>query len=350
MTTATRKRAKPAAAGAEKSARQTPLERLIDEYLDSVKNDPDPKTGELRTEKTLRYYTAVLVRELLPWCNDNGITQPSQLDQKAVDKFYAYLRKRGARKTWNAINDVDRPLSDATAHSYARAINRLLHWAEQKPRIFLRKPKKQLRLVLEPEDIRKLEDAAQMERDKLLIRLLIDTGMRASELTSLRADDVLPPEGRGASRRFYLRVTGAKDGRQRRVGLTRAIYERLVRYRDRGRKDRDRDELWLGLRRRPKGARRGGGDYAQLTPSGLGQILKEVGKDAGVDKPTNPHAFRHSFITRRLSEKNDPGLVAKMVGHRSLAMIYENYDQQTEENAADALIKALEAEEKEARR
>ena len=98
------------------------------------------------------------------------------------------------------------------------------------------------------------------------------------------------------------------------------------------------------MRRRP------GAAYAQLSPSGLGQVLGSVAVRAGIDKPTNPHNFRHSRITRLLRARMDPGLVAKIVGHTSLAMIYEHYDQQTEENAADALVKALEAEEKESRR
>jgi hypothetical protein len=45
-----------------------------------------------------------------------------------------------------------------------------------------------------------------------------------------------------------------------------------------------------------------------------------------------------------------PARVAKIVGHTSLGMIYEHYDQHTEENAANALVNVLEAEEKESRR
>jgi integrase len=43
----------------------------------------------------------------------------------------------------------------------------------------------------EPGEIQALEDAAKTERDKLMIRLMADTGMRVSELLSLRVTDLM---------------------------------------------------------------------------------------------------------------------------------------------------------------
>lgn len=315
-----------------KPQQRTRIERVISDYL------ADGQASGWAS-KTRRYYEGVLVKQLVPWCRDVGISDPADLDQKAVNEFVAMLRKRKAQPSPDA-EQPDRGLSEATVHSYGRAVNVFLNWArdagevEHKARIRLRALPKVERDVLEVEDIRKLEDAAQTERDKLLIRLLIDTGLRASELTGLRAGDLIE-EGHDR----FLRVKG-KGGDERKVPIRPALYQRLRRYRDRTRPDRDRDEMWLGARRDPRSKQ-----HEPMTPSGLGQMLESVAEAAGIDKPTNPHTFRHSFITRRLRQKMDPGQVASIVGHKSLAMIYSHYNQLTASDAARALMAALREEE-----
>lgn len=98
--------------------------------------------------------------------------------------------------------------------------------------------------------------------------------------------------------------------------------------------------MWLGARRDA-----GSKQHEPLRPSGLGQMLDAAAERAGIDKPTNPHTFRQSFITHRLRQKMDPGQVASKVGHKSLAMIYMHYDQLTASDAARALMVALREEE-----
>jgi len=61
--------------------------------------------------------------------------------------------------------------------------------------------------VLSRDEIDRLEVAANAERDKVIVRLLADTGIRASELLGLRSGDVLE-QGRDR----FLRLLGASQG------------------------------------------------------------------------------------------------------------------------------------------
>jgi integrase/recombinase XerD len=68
--------------------------------------------------------------------------------------------------------------------------------------------------VLSREEIRRIEDAADTERDKLIGRVLADTGIRVGELRRLRTSDLV-----AQGRERYLRVRG-KGAKERLVPVT----------------------------------------------------------------------------------------------------------------------------------
>jgi integrase len=82
-------------------------------------------------------------------------------------------------------------------------------------------------------------DAADTERDKLVVRLLADTGIRLGELRALRPDDV-PVEGG----KNVLKVRG-KGGGERLVPLSPSLARRLKRFADRARGEASSDRLFL---------------------------------------------------------------------------------------------------------
>jgi integrase len=98
--------------------------------------------------------------------------------------------------------------------------------------------------VLSREEINRLEDAATDERDKLIIRLLGDTGLRLGELLSLRIRDLLEE-----TRRRFLRVRG-KEAKERKVPCPVPLYQRVLTYATRGRpRDTNSEYIFLTSRR-----------------------------------------------------------------------------------------------------
>lgn len=67
--------------------------------------------------------------------------------------------------------------------------------------------------ILSRDEVAKMENTARNERDKLIIRVLADTGVRVAELCGLRTADLLDRD-----RRWYLRVRGKRGQRSPRPG------------------------------------------------------------------------------------------------------------------------------------
>jgi integrase len=187
--------------------------------------------------------------------------------------------------------------------------------------------------VLERDEIERLEHLAATERNRLLVRVLADTGLRVGELVGLRCDDLLV-----RTRGSFLLVRGKGD-RDRHVPVKPELARRLERYIQRTRPTKDAgdpDRLFLGLRRD-----RRTGAYEPLNGNAVGQIMRDLGRQAGLRQTVHPHLFRHSFVTWALRQGINPIQVAEIVGHTSLAMIQRVYAHLTPQDAHDALIAAL---------
>jgi site-specific recombinase XerD len=310
-----------------------PASGLTDRVTDFL----NEKRAAALSRRTVAQYTDVLREVLLPFCRGAGITEPSQITAAQLNALSAGLLDGTGTRSGKA-------LSKASVASYARAINVFLGWLAkegetgnarvQKPRV-----KKQLRDTLSREEIRALEDAAPNERDKLIVRVLGDTGMRVAELLGLDLDCVRQEPGR----KWYLKVLGKGD-KERMVPITPGLAARIERYAQRTRKEAPSDRLFLGNRRHPES-----GQYEPFTESGCEQMISDLGAQV-LNRRVYPHLFRHSFITEQLRRGMTPVLIAQIVGHESLTMIMEVYQQLTVTDAHEALMKSLLSEKDRGRR
>ena len=141
-------------------------------------------------------------------------------------------------------------------------------------------------------------------RDRALLELLYATGMRVSELLSLRPSDL----NLEAS---YLTCTG-KGARQRIVPIGSHAVKWVRRYIDRGRpqllRTRGSPRLFVNAR---------GG--AGLTRVGFWKILKAYGRQAGLGRELSPHVLRHSFATHLLERGADLRAIQTLLGHADLS-------------------------------
>jgi site-specific recombinase XerD len=294
------------------------LDQLIDDFLASAR-------ARGLSPKTLREYRFPLREVLLPYCSRHGVTEPEQLTRAALDRLSTQLMDEGGKS--------GRPLSRHTIASYVRSINVFLSWAQAEgeavaARAKAPKTNKRLIDVLSREEITAMEDVAKAERDKLIVRVLADTGIRVGELVNLTVHDLIERD-----RTHYLRV-GGKTG-ERMVPVPR-LYRRLLRYAQRGRpRDVPSDRLFISLRRRP------GGDYGPLTASGVEQVIQDLGAQAGISRRVYPHLLRHSYATWALTRGMNPIMLAHILGHTSLAMIQNVYSHLTPTDAYEAMVRTL---------
>lgn len=299
------------------------IRRLVEDYLAN-------RRAAGLSRKTLANYDLALNRVFMPWLSREDIASIDRLTSRHLDRLSTELLDQGGARG---------ELSRASAWTYVRNIRLFLAWARQegeKVEAVAQLPKLPRRLVevLEREEIQRLEDAADSERDKLIVRTLADTGLRVGELTGLRVSDLVERD-----RNRYLKVHG-KGARERLVPIAPTLARRLRRYCERQRPQIARtDRLFVARRRSPSG------DYQPLTPSGVQQLVRELGVQAGISKRVHPHVFRHSAATWMLRRGMNPLLVAKVLGHESLAMITRTYSHLTADDAHDALMAALRSEE-----
>jgi integrase/recombinase XerD len=144
-------------------------------------------------------------------------------------------------------------------------------------------------------------------RDKAMIEVLYSTGLRVTELVSLRVGDLEMKMG-------CLRCIGKGD-KERLVPVGRKALAAVESYIREG-----RAEL---LRRRTKGPTipflfvngRGG----RLSRIGVWKILSAYGRRAGLRKPLTPHKLRHSFATHLLERGADLRSVQLMLGHADIS-------------------------------
>lgn len=140
-------------------------------------------------------------------------------------------------------------------------------------------------------------------RDKALIQLLYATGLRVSELLSLRAGDLNLEEG-------YLTCVGKGD-KQRMVPFGHEAGDWVQRYLRDGRPTlavrRSSPRLFVNAR---------GGALSRV---GFWKVLKAYGLAAGIRRELSPHVLRHSFATHLLERGADLRMIQVMLGHADLS-------------------------------
>ncbi len=142
-------------------------------------------------------------------------------------------------------------------------------------------------------------------RDRAMMELIYGSGLRVSELLSLRGHQVDWDEG-------FLRIVG-KGGKTRYVPMGSRAREALRFYLRRARSllvrpsRRVGDLIFL--------SNRGG----ELTRERMRQILMTRARDAGLDAHVFPHLLRHCFATHLLENGADLRVIQDLLGHADLA-------------------------------
>jgi integrase/recombinase XerD len=150
-------------------------------------------------------------------------------------------------------------------------------------------------------------DHVRALRLNALLETLYATGLRATELVTLPRS-VLAGDGR------VLTIKG-KGGRERIVPLTPAARAALDRYLNVG---REGDGLAPMLKTRWLFASRG--TEGHLTRQRLGQDLKELAQEAGLDpERVSPHVLRHAFASHLLDRGADLRSVQQLLGHADIS-------------------------------
>ncbi len=295
----------------------------------------------LVSQETLRTYRTAL-RDYLAWAWPEGSPGPRVPLLKAssddIDRYLNGLQTKGGNLPENS-----RPLRPASVATYlagVRAFYRALEWAgaavapedvhapsDPTPR---EERRPALPIELYEQLLYHLDDAEDLTktRDRAMVRLMAEAGLRISETVHLDVDDFLPAER-------LLIIRSGKGGKQRTVPLSRSLTAELGR--------------WLRLRagiaaaaepalfvntggRKNKGRR--------LSPSLLRKRLARYYGELGFPKRYHgAHMLRHTAGTRFYRATKDLHVTARLLGHSNVntSAIYAKMDLEGLRAAVDGL-------------
>ncbi len=162
------------------------------------------------------------------------------------------------------------------------------------------------------------------KRDIAIIELLINTGIRVSELVSLTLQDINLTERNGSQNYSYIVIRSGKGGKYREIPLNLQAKKALEDYLSIRQSNHER--VFVGQR-------------GPLRRESIDKIIKKYCELAGIDD-ISCHILRHTFCTRLMQEGAQIPVVSKLAGHSSISTtmaFYINVSRQDKVNAVEKL-------------
>ena len=214
---------------------------------------------------------------------------PEQLGPEEIRAYQIYLAEERKVAVGTRIVAV-------SALRFLYAVTLRCDWTVQ----LIPAPKKDHRLpvILSPQEVLQLLQAAPSFHHHVIFSTMYGTGMRVSEAVHLRPANI-------DSQRMMIRIELSKGHKGRDVQLSPKLLELLRCY---WRKVRPGEWMFPGqIPNQP------------LTREAVGDAVVQAGQRAGLKKHTTPHSLRHAYAVHLLEAGTDVRRIQLLLGHRSLS-------------------------------
>ncbi len=252
--------------------------------------------------------------------------------RRDLEKLYRFLNGEPGITAWENVTTTNlnsymlymeeqKYASSSISRSVA-SIRSFFHYLDKRnlipdnPADELKPPKVEKKLpdILSVQEVDLLLDQPNREtskglRDRAMLELLYATGIRVSELISLRLNDV-------NLKMNY--ISCAERAKERAVPFGSAAREALTEYLDKARDTfpmaQESDILFTNVSGR------------QMSRQGFWKLLKGYAALAGIERDITPHTLRHSFAAHMIENGADLKSVQEMLGHSDISstQIYVN--------------------------
>jgi site-specific recombinase XerD len=278
------------------------LSDAITEYEFATAATLSPHTAEWYSQK---------LRHFAQWAHQQRVTNLEDMNAPLIRRYLDWLRRTPSERT-------GKPITSHTLHGYFQVVKTFAFWCvreELLPDTFSKRlvpPRVEKKVIqtFSPSEIAALFKACEQEetptlvwRDKTILAILLDGGLRASELVGLTLPQVhLTPQA------SWLLVKG-KGAKEREVPLGQEARTLLHRYLTRFRRAAE-DEEHIFLTR----------SGSQLTVEGLDRILYRLRDWAGITGVRcSAHTFRHTMAARFMLAGGDVFTLSHLLGHTHLS-------------------------------
>jgi integrase/recombinase XerD len=153
-------------------------------------------------------------------------------------------------------------------------------------------------------------------RERLIIKLLVYTGIRVSELCSLKVSDI-------DIKSKTLRIRGGKGDKDRLVVFSEKVVPDLKLYLMEMKDKQGKSDFLLPTSKSRK-----------ISSVTVERIVRNIVKRTGIAKKITPHTFRHTFATSLLRNGADLRIIQILLGHANISttQIYTHVDDKTLKN------------------
>ena len=284
-------------------------------------------------EKTMSSYEQTL-HLFGRWCADElKIYTVDKITENVIRKYIDDLQTRGKYTFY--VNDLSKkknypdrrrdyrkPVSVTTINNYIRNIRVFFNWLEREyiirknpmKRIRQLKYNRQAKVFLSDEDLKKLlskfdKSYFTEHRDYVMIMLMLDSGMRLGECSTLLVTDL-----ELARKRINLRAEETKGRKDRTVYFspkTESVLRRWLQF-----KDRYVESDYLFPVKEHGGA---------ISVGNFETNFKRYINRAGLDEDYCPHCLRNNFAKRCLMNGMDIFTLSKILGHSSVEVTEQAY-------------------------
>jgi len=202
-------------------------------------------------------------------------------------------------------------LTVSTVRCYARIWKIFFNWCFQEElidknpvgRLKMPEPEKRVKSTFTPEQLQKMLDTCDLGtdmgfRDYAILSLMVDAGLRLSEIVGLTVDDVYLD---------YVKVYG-KGRKEREVGLHPNVSKILWKYIEKYRHPSDKSEKALFI-----------GHGKLLGRFGIRDVVKRAKRRCGFENlELTPHVFRHTFAKEYMDRSGDITSLSRELGHSDI--------------------------------
>lgn len=244
---------------------------------------------------TYKFYTTTL-STFIAWCNTQKVENLHEVTHIHLRTFLFSLEQR--------------QLSSHTQHKYARALKSFFRFCvsdellETSPFAKVKMPKLEEKVLKSytQDQVKRILKACISERDRAIVLMLLDSGVRASELCALNVGDIDIKTG-------TVTVHKGKGGKGRTTFIGAKTRKQLLRYLLQRNKATDQEPAFLSELTRQR-----------LTAFGLTQVMKRLETRSGIDGVTC-HGFRRTFALEFLRGGGNIYVLAKLMGHASIDVL-----------------------------
>ena len=266
---------------------------------------------EKKSEHTIRsYVVAAKTFTTTPLPNEEIMSWNEIKEIQVSELFNRSNPNNGRIDSWlNTIGDL-RP---ATINARIAAITHLLKWMGYTIPEWIQRPARSRSLprTLGKNDLQKVRLAAMRSEDPIafpVITMMLDTGLRCSEICNLDLDDVDLED-------LSALVIGGKGEKDRTVLFTNATLDALDAWRPirnarlkNCTREKDQRSLFFSSRSR------------RLNPRSVQKLLDRIADASDIPRTRlSPHVLRHSFATGLLERGADLVTIQRLLGHANIS-------------------------------